>query len=237
MLGVTAIGIVLARQGVVLLFGSGLDEKTIALTAETLSVMLLCVVGQSMVIILSRAFYSQQDTRTPVFTAVIDLFVAVSVGIVTVGSMGLAGVALGISTGALVEALALGVLLWRRVPEAGLERVIRPLLLFTVGAVVAGLAALAVVRLTDPLLGVDHGRLALLVQIVLATGAGGVAYALYTKLLRIPELDQLISLLRSSLRRNRDGGAGGGGAGGGDAGGGGTIDPDQQGLGSPGMVD
>jgi len=45
----------------------------------------------------ARAFYSGQDTRTPVFTAVIDLVVAVGTGVALVGSMGLSGIAMLVS--------------------------------------------------------------------------------------------------------------------------------------------
>jgi putative peptidoglycan lipid II flippase len=206
MLFITAIGIVLSRQGVTLLFGSGLDEQAIAVTAETLPLMLLGLTGHSLVTLLSRSFYSGQDTRTPLFTAFLDLVVAISVGMASVGAMGLPGVALGLSAGAWVEATALGVLLWRRTPGAGLERIIRPLFLFAIGAVVAGLVALVAVRLTDPLIGAEPGKIALFGQIVAATAAGGLAYALYTRLMGIPELGQTISLVRSSLRRGGRGG-------------------------------
>jgi putative peptidoglycan lipid II flippase len=226
MLFITAIGIVLRRQGVTLLFGSGLDEQAIALTAETLAFMLLGLAGHSLVIILSRAFYSGKDTRTPVFTAFLDLFVAISVGVATVGSMGLSGIALGISAGAWTEATILGILLWRRMPGAGLEGVVRAIFLFAVGAVLAGLAALVAVRLTDPLIGAEPGKIALLLQIVLASGIGGLAYALYTKLMRIPELDQMISLVRSSLRRGGGGGSRGG-----------PSDPEELSGGPPGMAE
>jgi putative peptidoglycan lipid II flippase len=198
---VTALGIVLRRQGVALLFEPGLNEQAIALTADTLSFMLIGLTGLSLVIILARAFYSGQDTRTPVFTALIDMAVAVSVAVALVGSMGLSGIALGLSAGAWAEALVLGYLLWRRMPGMGLGSVIRPLLLFAIGAIIAGVVMLFAVRLTDPLIGATPGKLLLLGQILVVSALGGLTYAAYTRLLGIPELGQAISLVRSSLRR------------------------------------
>ena len=200
---ITALGIVLRRQGVRLLFEPGLNEQAISLTADTLSFMLLGLTGLSLVIILARAFYSGQDTRTPVFTAFIDLVVAISVGVALVGSMGLSGIALGLAAGAWAEAIMLGLLLWRRMPAMGLGSVIRPLLLFAIGAIIAGVVMLFTVRLTDPLIGATPGKILLLGQILAVSVVGGLAYALYTRLLGIPELGQAISLARSSLRRDR----------------------------------
>jgi putative peptidoglycan lipid II flippase len=200
---VTALGIVLRRQGVRLLFEPGLNQQAVALTADTLSFMLLGLTGLSLVIILARAFYSGQDTRTPVFTAFIDLVVAISVAVTLVGSMGLSGIALGLAAGAWAEAIMLGLLLWRRMPAMGLGSVIRPLLLFAIGAIIAGVVMLFTVRLTDPLIGATPGKVLLLGQILAVSAVGGLTYAVYTRLLGIPELGQAISLARSSLRRDR----------------------------------
>ena len=200
MLFITALGFVLRRQGVTLLF-AGLYEQAIAQTSDALAFLLLGLTGLSLVIILSRAFYAGKDTRTPVFTAFADLAVAVTTGVSLVGSMGLAGIAVGITAGAWTETTLLSILLWRRMPGVGLERVIRPLILFAIGAVLSAAVMALIVQVTDPLIGAEPGRLLLLVQILVTAAAGGVAYALYSVLLRIPELGQLISLLRSSVRR------------------------------------
>ncbi|MEX2546304.1 MAG: lipid II flippase MurJ, partial [Chloroflexota bacterium] len=204
MLFITAIGIVLRRQGVTLLFDYGLDQDAISLTADTLSFLFLGLAAHSLVIVFARAFYSGHDTRTPVITAVFDMVICVVIGVATVGTLGLSGIALGLAVGAWGEASALGILLWRRTPGAGLEGILQPLLLFIGGAVLAGLAALIVVRLTDPIIGPDPGKLALLGQTVAATIGGGAVYVLYTRALRIPELGQSIELVRSLLRHGGD---------------------------------
>jgi putative peptidoglycan lipid II flippase len=200
MLFISAVGIVLRRQTVTVLF-AGLDESSLSLTADTLSFLLLGLAAHSLVIIFARAFYSGHDTRTPVFTALFDMTTSIVVGVATVGTLGLSGVALGLSCGAWAEATALGILLWRRTPGTGLESVLRPMVVFAVGALLAALVTIVVVRLTDPILGPTPGRLGLLVQFVLAGSAGALSYAIYTRLLRIPELDQTISIARSFLRR------------------------------------
>ena len=77
----------------------------------------------------------------------------------------------------------------------------RPFFVFAIGAVGAGIVAAIVVRLSDPLIGPEPGRLLLLVQIAAASGAAAVVYALYTRLLRIPELQQTIDIARLFVRR------------------------------------
>jgi putative peptidoglycan lipid II flippase len=201
MLFVTAVGIVLRRQAVTLLFDYGLDERAISLTADTLSFLLLGLAAHSLVIILARAFYSGHDTRTPVITALADMAVAIVVGLATVGSLGLSGIALGLSAGAWFEATALGILLWQRTPGAGLENVVRPFVVFVAGAALAGSAAFVLVRVTDIAIGSDPGKVMLLLQVIAAGAAAAAVYALYAVLLRIPELSQSINLALSILRR------------------------------------
>ena len=201
MLFLTAIGIVLRRQGVTLLFGYGLDERAISLTADTVSFLLLGLAGHSLVVVLTRAFYSGHDTRTPVFTALLDMVVFTVVAVATAGSLGLSGIALGLSAGGWAEAGALAVLLWRRMPGVGVESIVRPLVVFVVGAILAGLATLFVVRFTDPLIGPSPGKVALLFQLLAAGGVGALVYGLYSIVLHIPELEQSLGMLRSLLHR------------------------------------
>lgn len=200
MLFVTAVGLVLRRQVVTLLFDYGFDQQAIDATANTLLYLLIGLAGHSLVIVLARAFYSGHDTRTPVLTAISEVVVSVGVAIATVGSLGLSGIALGVSAGAWFEATLLGFLLWQRMPAAGLENIVRPLVLFTGGAAVAGITALAVVRLTDGLI-TDQDKLGLLFQVGAAGLAAAAMYALYTRALNIPELGQTVGLIRSLIRR------------------------------------
>ncbi len=201
MLFVTAVGLVLRRQVVTLLFDYGFDERTIDLTANTLLFLLIGLAGHSLVIVLARAFYSGHDTRTPVLTAISEVAVSVVVAVATVGSLGLSGIALGVTAGAWFEATLLTFLLWQRMPGAGVEHIVRPFVLFLGGAAVAGVAALATVRLTEGTLGPEPDKLLLLLQVGLAGAIAAVAYAVYTRLLNIPELSQTLSLVRSLVRR------------------------------------
>jgi putative peptidoglycan lipid II flippase len=201
MLFMSAVGIVLRRQVVALLFDFGFDERALDLTANTLSFLLIGLAGHSLVVVLARSFYAGQDTRTPVITAVLEVTVSVSVALATVGALGLSGLALGLAAGAWFEATLLTFLLWRRVPGAGLENVLRPIPLYLLGAALAGGVALGVSRGSELLVGSDPGKISQLIVIGTAGLAAALAYAAYSWLLHIPELSQTIALLRSGGRR------------------------------------
>jgi putative peptidoglycan lipid II flippase len=197
----TIVGMVVRRQVVAVLFGGGFDHRGIDLTADTLLFLLLGLAAHSMIVVLARAFYSGQDTRTPVIAAILSVVVNVVVSVTTVGALGLSGLALGIAAGAWFEALLLAVLLWQRTPGAGLEKLVAPFFTFVVGAAVSAGAALAVVRLIELVVGLEPGRLATLVEVVAASGVAALVYVAYSWFLRLPELHQSVQLLQSVLRR------------------------------------
>ena len=201
----SAVGIVLRRQVVALLFDFGFDERALDLTANTLSFLLVGLAGHALVVVLARSFYAGQDTRTPVMTAVLEVVVSVSVALATVGALGLSGLALGLATGAWFEASLLTFLLWRRTPGAGLENVLRPIPLYLLGALAAAGTALLVVRGSELVVGVEPGKVIQLAVLGAAGLAAALAYAAYSWLTRIPELSQTLALLRSVGRRSSAG--------------------------------
>jgi putative peptidoglycan lipid II flippase len=198
----TIVGMVVRRQVVAVLFGGGFDKRGIDLTADTLLFLLVGLAAHSMIVVLARAFYSGQDTRTPVIAAVLSVIVNVVVSVTTVGALGLSGLALGIAAGAWFEALLLAVLLWQRTPGAGLESLVTPFFTFVVGAALSAAAALVVVRLIELVVGLEPGRLATLIEVVAASAVAAVVYVVYSWILRLPELRQSIQLVRHVLRRD-----------------------------------
>ena len=122
MIWITIVGMVERRQVVAVLFGGGFDARGISLTADTLLFFFIGLPAHAMIVVLARAFYSGQDTRTPVIAAILAVVVNVVVSVATVGSLGLSGLALGIAVGAWFEAILLAVLLWQRTPALASRR-------------------------------------------------------------------------------------------------------------------
>jgi putative peptidoglycan lipid II flippase len=201
MLFLTATGIALREPAVTLLFRYGdFTAADAAATAATLAIFLLGLGGHATIVVLARAFYAGKDTRTPVMAAMLSVLVNVVVSVATVGSLGLQGLALGIAAGAWFESSLLLVLLARRTPALELRSLLRAGGEFGLGAVLAGLAAALVLGAGSSLLG-PVGRLGLLVEAAVAFAVGGLVFAAYGWLLRIPELTGSLALLRSALRR------------------------------------
>jgi putative peptidoglycan lipid II flippase len=200
-LWIMTVGIVLRRETVLLLFGWGFDADALSLTANTLLFFLLGLPANCLNVVLARAFYSGQDTRTPVLVAAASVAVNVVVSLATVGTMGLAGLALGIALGGWFDTLVLSFLLWRRSAAMDLGSITRGGVVFFIGSILAALAALAVVRYGTPVFGSQPGRVLLVAEVIVAAAAAGAVYVLYSRVMRVPELTRVLGLIRSELRR------------------------------------
>ena len=192
-----------------LLFDYGnFSASAVELTAQTLLFFAIGLAGHAMIVVLARAFYADRDTRTPVMAAILSVAVNVTVSVALVGSLGLAGLALGIAAGAWFEATLLAALLWRRTPALGGSGIVRAGVLFAVGAALAGGVAAVVTYGTGLVLGpaVFDSKLLVLLQAVVAFGAAGLVYVAYSQLLRLPEFRETLAIAVSALRRERPAG-------------------------------
>jgi putative peptidoglycan lipid II flippase len=199
MLLVSAVGIVARQQVTELLFGWGFDQAALDATAMVLGIFLLGLPAHALNVILARAFYSGKDTITPVSVAVASVVVNVVVSLLTVQSLGLAGLALGIVVGAWFEAATLTWLLARRHAAVTVMPVVRAGAASLAGALGAGLAAAAVLALVPAPSGFGRA-VGLALELCLAGAAGLGVYLVWSRLLRLSELPRTVDLLRSALR-------------------------------------
>jgi putative peptidoglycan lipid II flippase len=203
MVPIAALGIVLAYEVVTILFGYGnYSEEAVAASAVTLTVLLIGLPAHASIAILARAFYAAQDTRTPVIAALVAVAINVVVGYLVVATAALPGLAAAVALGAWVEAAMLLLVLWRRVAGMDLAGVLRTLLLTGLAALVAAIVA-ALVRdvASQPL---DTTRtIGALIVAIMATAAGGVAFAAMSLVLRIREVPAATAILIGIARRPR----------------------------------
>jgi len=198
---VVTTGIALRVPVTEILFGGGLSPEVLAWTAATLGWFLLGLPAHALNVVLARAFYSDQDTRTPVIVACLSVLVNVVVSVATVETMGLAGLALGVALGGWFETICLSILLDRRTEAIPARAITFGALISLGGAVLAGIVAFGGWALVGDAVGVAPGRLAMLV----AGGAVGLValatYLLYSRIMGTPELPQAVRLLRAASRR------------------------------------
>jgi putative peptidoglycan lipid II flippase len=189
----------LLRQPIVsLLYQRGqFDAAMTELVAWALLWFAAGLIGHSILEVLTRAFYAQHDTRTPVIVGAsamalnIALSLALAAGFTRIGWMPHGGLALANSLATALEAAGLFILLRRRIGLAE-DRTISQAML----QALAGTAALCLV--VWPL-----SRLAFPVWIITIGGItmGAAAYFLVLKQLGVQELSALLDWVDRRLTR------------------------------------
>lgn len=202
MLAVAALGIPLAADVTRGAYGlSRLEPQVMDWIALALAVFLVGLPAHSLIAVLARAFYALQDTATPVAAAIAAVAAVIAVGVALVGPLGLVGLAVAIAAGAWLETLILVVLLARRQPGLGLDRVAAVLAKSAVASLPGAIAAWAVTGALVGLWGGDPGLLLTLLRLCLATAAGGAVIAAASLALRIEEPRRIVGLVLDLAHR------------------------------------
>lgn len=105
----------LRAQIIRVLYGAGaFDWEDTILTFETFGWLIVSIFAQAIIPLLARAFYVQQNTKTPVIISVGSMILNVILAILLAPRMGVQGLALAFSAAAIVNVmLLLGVLHWQ----------------------------------------------------------------------------------------------------------------------------
>jgi putative peptidoglycan lipid II flippase len=173
------------------------DERIVT----ALLFLVVALPSESLIAILARAFYADRDTTIPVVAAVLAVVINSVFAIATVGRLGVAGIGLGIAIGSWAEAIFLIARLHMRIPAFRPTALVRAAGSGALGAVAASVVTFAALGLAEGALAPSPGRVGYLVELVVATAAGALAYLAFSRALRVAELDGLLGLLRAAVRR------------------------------------
>ena len=195
-------GLVALREPIVrLLFehGAFLPEDTVATAAATL-MYALGLYAYSGVKVVAPAFYALDRARIPLYGSIAAVAGNVILNVALFPVLSFRGLALGTAAAATLNFLVLTAAFRRIV--GGLEggALLGHLLRVACAAVPCGLAAWAVNRWLEGLLGVE-ALPARLAAVFVAIGSGALVYFALCRLLRIPELDEVIGFVKR--RRGR----------------------------------
>ena len=187
--------IVFSPQIVKLLFGRGaFDEKAILMTSNVLLFYSSGILGIALREVLARAFYSLQDTKTPMINASIAVFLNIALNIALSSIMGISGLALATSISALFCTFLLFISLRKKIGPFGIKQIsISFLKILFASLVMGGLAKLSFNYLTASL----SQNLSLLIAI----GVGAVSYFVIIYFMKIEDVDVIVGEIKKKLGR------------------------------------
>lgn len=187
--------IVLAEPTIHLLFQRGeFDPAATKATAQALIAYAVGLWALSAVQIVVRAFYSLQDTRTPVKVAVVSLACGAALSLILMGPFKHVGLALASSGGSIINLALLVIILRRRLGSFGGRALISSILNNALWSIAMGLVVFLVASGYDPAASVSIWSLGL--RVVGAVGLGLAVYFILAVIWRAPEMKSVWGLVR-----------------------------------------
>ncbi|WKZ34772.1 MAG: murein biosynthesis integral membrane protein MurJ [Anaerolineales bacterium] len=196
-----SVGLILLREPLVsLLYQRGeFDERSVQLVAWALLWYATGLLGHAVMEILTRAFYAQHDTKTPVIIGTVAMLlnvvfsIALSRMFASIGWMPHGGLALANSLATALEAVVLFIMMRRRLNGIGGSHILR--------GIVPSLVAATGMSLT--LFGVLTYGKSLSAWALVPAGVilGGLVYFGILFILRVPELGTIVNGVMRRLKR------------------------------------
>lgn len=193
----------LAEPVVTLIYKRGeFDLLATELTSAALFFFALGMVGYGVQNILSRAFYANQDGKTPFYSGLVSIVINAVLCWLLLKPMGIGGLALAAAVSSTAAAAVLMVPAVKQYPD-----ILDKSLVGQVGKMVlaaAGMLALVLgcKHILYPLTGRLLGQIILL---CVCGGVGVVSYMIFAKILRIEESDFVVDMVKKILGRGKGG--------------------------------
>lgn len=195
---------VLRAQTVRVVLGSGkFNWNDTILTFQTLGLLAISLFAQSLIPLITRAFYALQNTKTPLYIAIVSEAVNILTVIALIKSRGVYGLAIAFSIASVVNLILLLVYLRKLLPNLDGRHIMDSTLKILLASLFGG----AVAQFGKYLVG-TQGELdtfvAVLTQLMIAGSAGLGAFALASYYLKVPEFFQFTeSVSRKVLRAKK----------------------------------
>ncbi len=185
---------IFAEPVVRLLYGRGaFDAKAISMTSYALFFYSIGMVGFGLREVLSREFYSMQDTKTPMINAAIAMVLNIILNIILSKFLGIGGLALATSISAIFCTMLLFISLRKKIGPLGMKNITITFIKIACASLVMGMLA----KLSyNSLLSFINGNLSLLLSI----GIGAVIYFIIIYFMKIEEVDTIVNTLKRKVK-------------------------------------
>lgn len=182
-----------AEPIVALLFGRGaFDEQAVAMTSAAFFFYSIGMIGYGLREVLSRAFYSMQDTRTPMINAAIAMLLNIVLNFILSQYLGIGGLALATSISAIFGTGLLFISLRKKIGPLDMKTISLPFVKISFASLAMGIAAKLLYELLLPAAGL---HLSLIAAILFAAAV----YFALVSMMKIEDVDELIAGLRRKI--------------------------------------
>lgn len=167
-------------------------------TSYALAFFSISIFAQSIVYLLTRAFYALKDTFTPVKVSFVTIVLNVSLSVFFVRFLGLGiwSIALAYSITSFLDMIFMFLLLSKKLGGFKVERVMVPFTKISYASVFMGISLYAPLKYLDELVLDTTRTINLIILTAIAVSAGIASYLFFTWILKVEEIELLYRLLR-----------------------------------------
>lgn len=191
----TLLSMIFSKPIVIFLFGRGaFDIEAISMTSYALFFYSIGMVGFGMREVLSRVFFSIQDTKTPMVNAAIGMVINIILNVLLSRYLGIGGIALATSIAAIVTTVLLFISLRKKIGSLGMKKISISLLKISLASLVMGLLA----KLSfDFMLTTQSPILSLLIAVII----GIISYFLIIYFIKIDEVNIIVKAVKRKFKK------------------------------------
>lgn len=192
----SVIGIMIFSEPIViLLFGRGvIDASGIEMTHSTLFYYSIGIIGFGYKEVLSKVFYSIQDTKTPMINATISLLINIILNIILSQFMGLKGLAFATSISTLFSTFLLFISLRKKIGSFGIREVSISFIKILFAALIMGMIAK---------ISFNHLATSLSqnISLLISIGIGALSYFVIIYFMKIEDVDVIVNAVKKKVVR------------------------------------
>ncbi|MTI46831.1 MAG: murein biosynthesis integral membrane protein MurJ [Firmicutes bacterium] len=190
--------IVFSEEIITVLFARGaFDKEAIELTSSALFFYSFGMLGNGLREILSRVFYSLQDTKTPMINASIGLVINIVLNIILSRYLGIGGLALATSISSSVIMILMLISLERKIGSLGFMKNLISIIKILVISLLMGL-------ISKYIFIVMSIRINSTIALILSVLAGILIYGVMIYFARINSVDEIFMLIRNRIVKKND---------------------------------
>lgn len=194
-LPITVGALVFSKQLISLLYGRGaFDASAISITSQALFFYSFGIVGFGFRDILTKVFYSLQETKIPMINAALGMLLNIILNIILSRYLGIGGLALATSIAATFTTVLLFVSLRKKIGPFGLMQISTSFFKILIASLFMGLLA----KLSY------NGLISILSQnlsLLLAIAVGAISYFCIIFFMKIEDFDLIVQLLKNKIKR------------------------------------
>lgn len=193
------VGVMFFAQPLIkLLFGRGsFDNQAISLTTSALFFYSIGMLGFGLRDIISRAFYSMQDTKTPMINAAIGLILNIILNLILSRYMGIGGLALATSIAGIFTTVLLFISLRKKIGQFGMKQISISFIKILLASLVMGLLAKVSFNYLSSALSQNA-------SLLISIAIGAVSYFVIIYFMKIEDVDIIVNAVKRKLGKTTE---------------------------------